>query len=68
MKANVWKVLVEKGDIIKTGQVVAILEAMKMEVNVVAEASVVGAKVQNIAMPPGSIVEPGDPLIFLLRV
>ena len=36
MEANFWKVEVKVGDIIKEGQIVAILEAMKMEVNVLA--------------------------------
>lgn len=36
MEANFWKVEVKVADIIKEGQIVAILEAMKMEVNVLA--------------------------------
>jgi urea carboxylase len=57
--ANVWKVLVQPGDVLKQGQIVAILEAMKMEINVIAEGEAVGAKVEAIASKPGSVVEPG---------
>jgi urea carboxylase len=32
--SNVWKVLVEAGQTITAGQTIAILEAMKMEINV----------------------------------
>lgn len=57
--ANVWKVLVEPGDVLKEGQVVAILEAMKMEINVLCEGEAVGKKVEAIASKPGSVVSPG---------
>jgi urea carboxylase len=57
--ANVWKVLVEVGDVLKGGQVVAILEAMKMEINVVCTEEAVGAVVEAIASKPGSVVTPG---------
>jgi urea carboxylase len=57
--ANVWKVLVEPGDVLKEGQVVAILEAMKMEINVLCTPEAVGAKVEAIASKPGSVVSPG---------
>ncbi|TVY80340.1 putative urea carboxylase [Lachnellula suecica] len=57
--ANVWKVLVEPGDTLKEGQVVAILEAMKMEINVVCDGEAVGKRVEAIASKPGSVVSPG---------
>jgi len=57
--ANVWKVLVKPGDILKEGQTVAILEAMKMEINVLCTEEAVGTKVQAIASNPGQIVSPG---------
>ncbi|KAF8850290.1 hypothetical protein BDZ45DRAFT_197031 [Acephala macrosclerotiorum] len=46
--ANVWKVLVEAGDVLKEGQVVAILEAMKMEINVLCTEDAVGATVEAL--------------------
>lgn len=32
MTASVWKIQVKEGDVVKDGQVLAILEAMKMEI------------------------------------
>jgi allophanate hydrolase subunit 1 len=57
--ANVWKVLVEPGDVLKEGQVVAILEAMKMEINVLCGGEAAGKKVEAIASKPGTVVSPG---------
>ncbi|KKY24949.1 putative urea carboxylase [Phaeomoniella chlamydospora] len=65
--ANVWKVLVEPGDVLKEGQLVVILEAMKMEINVNCGADLAGAVVKGIASRPGSIVSPGKPLIVAAK-
>ena len=65
--ANVWKVLVEPGDILKEGQLVAILEAMKMEINVYCSKEAVGAEVVGIMSQPGSIVAPGKGLVVAKR-
>lgn len=61
--ANVWKVLVEVGDVLKKGQTVAILEAMKMEINILVPDNAVGSVVQAIASKPGSTVAPGNLLV-----
>lgn len=63
MDANVWKLMVEPGDLLREGQVVAILEAMKMEINIICTAEAVGAKVEAIASKPGTVVSPGAWLI-----
>ncbi|KAK2011101.1 urea carboxylase [Colletotrichum eremochloae] len=63
MNANVWKVLVKVGDVLEKKQTVAILEAMKMEVKVVASDAQAGAVVTKIARTPGSIVSPGTPIV-----
>jgi urea carboxylase len=63
--ANVWKVLVEPGDVLKEGQVVAILEAMKMEINVICEGEAIGKQVEAIASKPGSVVSPGAWIIVV---
>lgn len=63
--ANVWKVAVEVGDIMKAGQLVAILEAMKMEINVYASSAQSGARVSAITRKPGSIVSPGEAIILV---
>lgn len=39
MTGTLWKLLVQVGDIVEEGQDVAILESMKMEIPVAAEAS-----------------------------
>ena len=37
LNANVWKVLSSEGEVLETGRVAIILEAMKMEITVEAE-------------------------------
>jgi acetyl-CoA carboxylase biotin carboxyl carrier protein len=39
MSGNLWKVLVQSGDHVEAGQEVAILESVKMEIPVTAEAA-----------------------------
>jgi biotin carboxyl carrier protein len=65
--ANVWKVLVKPGDVLEKGQTVAILEAMKMEIKIVASDDQVGATVVKISQPPGSIVSPGAVIVKARR-
>jgi biotin carboxyl carrier protein len=60
MAANVWKVEVKVGDIIKEGQIVAILEAMKMEVNVLAPKGSGDFVVKSILKKPKSTANAGD--------
>jgi len=61
--ANVWKVLVKPGDTLEAGQAVVVLEATKMEINVVAAEAQSGAVVTKISHPPGSVVSPGTTVI-----
>ena len=65
--ANVWKVLVKEGDVIEKGQTVAILEAMKMEISIVASDKEAGFVVAVIYHPPGSVVSPGKVMIKATR-
>jgi acetyl-CoA carboxylase biotin carboxyl carrier protein len=59
---TVWKVEVASGDRIEPGDVVAILESMKMEMPVEAEhAGTVG----KILVSEGDAVEEGDPLMTI---
>ncbi|PLB51174.1 hypothetical protein P170DRAFT_493398 [Aspergillus steynii IBT 23096] len=53
--ANVWKVQVQVGDVLESGQVVAILEAMKMEIKVSVPDSQQGARVTSILCNPGDV-------------
>ena len=56
--ANVLKILVEPRDLMKEGQIVAIFEAMKMEINVVHGGSS-GCYGGGNAGKPGTVVSPG---------
>jgi len=56
MVANVWKVVVSDGDSVSDGDTLVILESMKMEIPVVAEADgTVTVKVNE-----GDVVQEGD--------
>ena len=57
MVANVWKVLVGPGDPIQEGDIVCILESMKMEIPVEATASGV---IGELNVTEGGVVQEGD--------
>ncbi|GAA4575201.1 hypothetical protein GCM10023176_44040 [Micromonospora coerulea] len=57
MVANVWKVVASAGDTVSEGDTLVILESMKMEIPVVAEADGV---VKQIAVNEGDVVQDGD--------
>ena len=57
MVANVWKVVAQAGDRVEEGQTLVILESMKMEIPVIAEAEGV---VKEIAVNEGDVVQEGD--------
>ncbi|KAL2818224.1 putative urea amidolyase [Aspergillus cavernicola] len=65
VNANVWKVLVQEGDILQAGTVVSILEAMKMEINVVTDGQLAGGKVVKVLIKPGDAIESGKPVILV---
>ncbi|RFN54669.1 urea carboxylase [Fusarium flagelliforme] len=52
INANVWKVLVKDGDVVKAGQSLVILEAMKMEVHVKADSRFVGNTIERVWTVP----------------
>ncbi len=56
MVANVWKIVVTDGDSVEDGDTLVILESMKMEIPVIAEAS---GTVQ-IKIAEGDVVQEGD--------
>ncbi|MGD9696976.1 MAG: 5-oxoprolinase/urea amidolyase family protein [Thermoleophilia bacterium] len=62
LAANVWKVRVAEGDLVAEGEVVAVLEAMKMEVAVSAPR---GGRVARVLCAPGDLVLPGQALLTL---
>jgi acetyl/propionyl-CoA carboxylase alpha subunit/acetyl-CoA carboxylase carboxyltransferase component len=62
LQALVGAVEVAVGDLVRPGQALAVLEAMKMEHLVHAET---GGRVVRIAVTPGEAVRPGQPLLYL---
>ncbi|WP_086828404.1 biotin/lipoyl-binding carrier protein [Allokutzneria sp. NRRL B-24872] len=56
MVANVWKVVVASGDTVEDGDTLVILESMKMEIPVVAEAD----GVVTVKVAEGDVVQEGD--------
>lgn len=65
VNANVWKVVVEEGQILEKGQVATILEAMKMEINVLVDDRLAGSKIEKILVSPNDIVQSGAPMILV---
>lgn len=68
-----WKVSFADGSVIRSAQVVVILEAMKMEVSVSYE----GDKkdgieesfgIEKVLVQPGDTVRAGDALVFLRKI
>ena len=62
LHGNVWQITVEPGQSIKVGDTLAIIEAMKMEIAVVAEHS---GRVVRVCSGPGTQVVPGQPLMVV---
>jgi len=62
VNGNVWKILVSVGDKVEKGQVVAILEAMKMEIDI--ESPVAGSVVA-IPVKPNDAVEEGQTIAVI---
>ena len=62
MQGTVLDVVVEEGETVESGQNVCVLEAMKMENDVVAD---VGGTVTEVAVEAGDTVDNGDPLVML---
>ncbi|WP_234053010.1 MULTISPECIES: urea carboxylase [unclassified Xanthobacter] len=57
MTGTVWKVVVEEGAVVKAGEPIAILESMKMEMEVLAPAS---GRLVEVRCKPGRTVRAGD--------
>lgn len=62
VNGNVWKILVNVGDTVAKGQKVAILEAMKMEIDIEAPC---GGTVSTIDVKPDDSVEDGQPIMVI---
>ncbi len=55
--ANVWKIVAEPGDEVGAGDVIAVLESMKMEIPVITPVS---GSVAEVRVQLGQIVQEGD--------
>lgn len=62
VNGNVWKILVKVGDKVEKGQVVAILEAMKMEIDI--ESPCAGT-ISAITVAPNDAVEEGQTIAVI---
>jgi acetyl-CoA/propionyl-CoA carboxylase biotin carboxyl carrier protein len=62
LQGNVFKVLVEQGDTVETGQLVCIIEAMKMENEITAHKA---GTVSELPIEPGQAVASGDTLAVI---
>jgi biotin carboxyl carrier protein len=57
MVANVWKVVAAEGDPVADGDTLVILESMKMEIPVLAEAA---GRLARLAVAEGDVIQEGD--------
>lgn len=64
MSGNIWKIEVQVGDIVKAGEVLVILESMKMEVDIEAEIS---GTVSQILYKEGDNIQSGDVLVVIKK-
>jgi len=62
VNGNVWKILVNVGDKVEAGQVVAILEAMKMEIDIESPCS---GTITSVAVKPNDAVEEGQTIVVI---
>ena len=62
MQGTIVKVLVKEGQEVQAGEAVCVLEAMKMENSILAQAS---GKVESIKVEPGQSVQGGAPLAVI---
>ena len=62
MPGNIIRVDVKQGDTVKAGQILVILEAMKMENEIVAPKD---GTVAQVVTSKGSVVDTGAPLVVI---
>ncbi len=62
VSGNVWKLLVNVGDKVEKGQVVSILEAMKMEIDIEAPSA---GTITDVAVKPNDAVEEGQTIVVI---
>jgi urea carboxylase len=59
---SLWKMLVEEGDLVTAGQPVALVESMKMEVEITVHCA---GRVARLPLSEGASIAPGQPLVVL---
>lgn len=59
---SLWKLLVKEGDRLTAGQPVALVESMKMEVEITAHCA---GRVVRLPLSEGASIAPGQPLVVL---
>ena len=62
MSGTIFKTLVKSGDTVKNGQVVLVLEAMKMENEIFAPCD---GTISEVRVSEGAAVQPGDVLVVI---
>ncbi len=62
MVAIILEVSVAVGDQVSAGQILLLLESMKMEIPVLAE---IDGEVVDIGVLPGDVIQEGDPLLVI---
>ncbi|MBO9101406.1 MULTISPECIES: urea carboxylase [unclassified Rhizobium] len=62
---NIWKLLVEPGSDVAAGETVAIIESMKMEINVTSHAA---GRVRELRAAPGRTIKAGDVIVILEEI
>jgi len=62
--SSVWKVELEEGSAVKKGDVAVILEAMKMEMQVLVPSD---CTIEKILVKPGTMVKPGQELLIIRK-
>ena len=59
--------IANEGDVLKSNDVVTILEAMKLEISVRAEEDLAGSKVEKLLVRPNDVVKAGDPVALVRK-
>jgi len=60
---SLWKTVVQTGETVSPGDVIAILESMKMEIGICAP---MGGRLERFLVSPGDVVHAGDPIAVLV--
>jgi acetyl-CoA/propionyl-CoA carboxylase biotin carboxyl carrier protein len=63
LQGNMWKVLVEQGQAVEEGQILCIIEAMKMENEITAHKAGV---IKDLSVTEGAAINAGDPIALIV--